>query len=1271
MAPPPPTIIHCSSLADYEYQMTSLRDPILIPETEETWDRIANAMIRMTALVRGNAADYPLETVANVRPVSRPLNSAASSERTRLSGVAIELLTCLNGFNPPDLEREPRAREIEGTIRLTATDASADVRKIAKKIFEAYKQLLPRRVESFTQPLTPTVKKYLNIKASAAPSSNSNPPSRPPSSQSLNLVQERPPKQQFSSSTSAIRSNSGTFPTRRPTQPPHRLGGKVKSDMAPPVFIPKRPDSAATTTSNHEHDDDVLFKSEPRVAASVPGSSSTMPERPRTISQSQPQRPPSSTGTLNARGPMRQPIPQEPPRGVRSGPIRPGTMGAPGGQPTERKERVASEKLKTVIVLLNEKPKPAPPQPSEKPKPVPSRTKSSVTAGTKSSNAKTASGSADQKSSAHAKTVKSKGDAKVAKAAVASVESRPSRQTHARARSKTPALVPVQVPLPPSPGPGDAPALVPLPPSPDLRELEIPALVPLPPSPPPSPPIPPAPVVEIPRPVTPKRTLGHLAPLAVEQTPISALVADIQRGFLFTPFTPFTPAPRAGRSFEEGDNVRIESLGYEGTLKYLGEIDGKPGHWAGVELSGGFAGKGKNNGAVNGKQYFVCPPNCGSSRPSSVASSRNGRITPSFSLSGRITPSASTSTSTGRKTPSFSNGRATPSLPNGRVTPSAGRKTPGGPVPATRARSVTGNARAAVDAITPVRPAAAQNIITPGSRASNRTSGIGVGVPPGSPSRRNTPRARVPSGIAMPPPASPSIKSGRSISVTMSDQGFSHRGANSLTDLESNGKALQDKIAQLMAGRVPRPGSSASGGSSGHSEELQQEIERLHARLTAAEDENRRLRESTDAQNGAVQRAEKLAAEQKQSATRITELESTVRANERLLNERETAIEAVERAAKEKEADIEKIKSDADARLRDIQSKLDDKEALVDNLKELIEAKEGLQTENDAVLQAKNAEITLLEARVQKAYAELEDERQELGAQVEELRKAGQETIALYEERLSAADTQRYELEDLIASLDEQLRAKLEPLSPVTAQRQATSAVEIDNESLREQAQHLQKRIAVLEDQLEEAHATFDREEAADLKVLEENIEQSILREEALESSDGSVPTSAAGDVAVLHKKYEVYAIASVLCLTKRSIYREDELERELERLREKVARSQKKSSKLSTEPPAAPPDERPVGSGAKKISTEPVSAGTQEVCEICERPGHDIFTCDLLKDDVAPMPMSAPAMSTSMSMSSMSSMSMGGDADEELFCEDCEGRGHTAENCPHSLDVF
>lgn len=57
---------------------------------------------------------------------------------------------------------------------------------------------------------------------------------------------------------------------------------------------------------------------------------------------------------------------------------------------------------------------------------------------------------------------------------------------------------------------------------------------------------------------------------------------------------------RVEKSLEVGDNVRVESLGFEGTLRFLGEIDGKAGCFAGVELGGGFAGKGKNDGSVNG-----------------------------------------------------------------------------------------------------------------------------------------------------------------------------------------------------------------------------------------------------------------------------------------------------------------------------------------------------------------------------------------------------------------------------------------------------------------------------------------------------------------------------------------------------------------------------------------------------------------------------------------------------------------------------------------------
>lgn len=109
----------------------------------------------------------------------------------------------------------------------------------------------------------------------------------------------------------------------------------------------------------------------------------------------------------------------------------------------------------------------------------------------------------------------------------------------------------------------------------------------------------------------------------------------------------------------------------------------------------------------------------------------------------------------------------------------------------------------------------------------------------------------------------------------------------------------------------------------------------------------------------------------------------------------------------------------------------------------------------------------------------------------------------------------------------------------------------------------------------------------------------------------------------------------------------QDELERELERLREKLARLQKKASKNSTEPPAQ--SSAVVADNKLRSATDIM----QDVCEICEQPGHDIFSCDLLKNGV---PSVAPTSTSAI---------------EELICEDCEGRGHTAANCPHSLDVF
>ncbi|KII92295.1 hypothetical protein PLICRDRAFT_172397 [Plicaturopsis crispa FD-325 SS-3] len=1072
-------------------------------------------------------------------------------------------------------------------------------------------------------------------------------------------------------------------------------------------------------------------------------------------------------------------------------------------------------------------------------------------------------------------------------------------------------------------------------------------------------------------------------------------------------------ASRLSRTFEVGDNVRIESLGYEGTLRYVGDIEGKPGVWAGVELSGGFAGKGKNNGVVSGKQYFTCPPKCGVFvatsklspptvgpgaiiRPSSVASSRSGRATPSFS--GRVTPSASTSFSTGRATPSTngrvtpSYGRVTPSRSTGRVatsiTPSARARTgnsakpaPLGGASAHQDKRFTAGSRASkylgltakeldsrdVDShhalhSPPTSPSHGSMALssptrlvspfsTPKPGPSGRMSNIGVGTPSSTPSKGrpayNTPRARIPSAIAMPPPASPA----GARSVSLNERPSRDLDGDPQSDLEANGKALQDKISLLMSGksspaRSSRPESATSMRSTPDQHAL---LSVLQSRIDALDYENQRLRVTVDSQAGehaeVTKHVEALQVERDDALSRIADLEGRYKTAERSLNERDSRIDALDRAAQQAATEAEQRRAEADNRLKDLQSKLDDSTALINNLKEALDAKEGMENQNDAVLKAKNAEISLLQARVDKVSADFLDERRELGAQVEELREAGQETIALYEERLSAADTQRYELEDRISALEARLRKESSSTSAGDISQLASSAAQIDNEALRDQVQHLQKRITILEDTLEDVQATSEREETAarerirrlkekddamkkeltegrnevdrmakaeasarrrleeveeafresalalensraeieglrtdlanldgkmassgssdrlaeatrrsatertqfldeiaklkealdearvskrdaaeqldnarsdaqeanrslnelrqavesleeekallhqqnadrltkldhertelsraleeraaeldslkkkanrdvgiqdpfssstsistspttskhdpavkeemaglkhivqdlqkentactqrikilesenrllvsetdqlrqELKVLEDNIDQSILREEnALANGFADSTSSSNDDIATLKREFreqkakleleieqlrkrlsemEIKSARTVHDLNKEinelesliesKIYREDELEQELERAKDKLAR-QKKSSKNGIETN----DARPRGSStASTSSASTVGEPAQDVCEICERPGHDIFNCDLLRDDATMLPRPDKANDPS-----------------SLFCEDCESHGHSAEDCPHSLDVF
>ena len=92
--------------------------------------------------------------------------------------------------------------------------------------------------------------------------------------------------------------------------------------------------------------------------------------------------------------------------------------------------------------------------------------------------------------------------------------------------------------------------------------------------------------------------------------------------------------------------------------------------------------------------------------------------------------------------------------------------------------------------------------------------------------------------------------------------------------------------------------------------------------------------------------------------------------------------------------------------------------------------------------------------------------------------------------------------------------------------------------------------------------------------------------------------------------------------------------------MKERVGRSEKKA-KNSTEAK----DMRHRFSDALHGSSD------SDVCELCEKPGHDMFNCDALpplRSDTAPI-----------------------DDPSDLFCEDCDTHGHTTIDCPHSMDVF
>lgn len=257
----------------------------------------------------------------------------------------------------------------------------------------------------------------------------------------------------------------------------------------------------------------------------------------------------------------------------------------------------------------------------------------------------------------------------------------------------------------------------------------------------------------------------------------------------------------------------------------------------------------------------------------------------------------------------------------------------------------------------------------------------------------NTPRPRIPSSVAMPPPPNPVPPA----SSQHPPNGNPDRPPSSL-DLVTSAQSLQSRINQLIGGDPSTDESPSL--SSSHSPTLpagvidaNEDFSILNATLESLQKENNSLQETITCLRADVEKQNAVERERDAALSSLAEMEKEARALERRLNEKDSRSEALERAHSQTTAELERSRIEGEARLNDLLAKLETSEALVKNLKEAIEVKEGAEHESDALLKAKNAEIGLLEGRLEKVSTELDIERKELGAQIEELRQAGQVSI--------------------------------------------------------------------------------------------------------------------------------------------------------------------------------------------------------------------------------------------------------------------------------------
>ena len=590
-----------------------------------------------------------------------------------------------------------------------------------------------------------------------------------------------------------------------------------------------------------------------------------------------------------------------------------------------------------------------------------------------------------------------------------------------------------------------------------------------------------------------------------------------------------TPTRREQRAFEIGDMVKLDGTGLTGVLRYMGPVHGREGHFAGLELTGSSYGHGKNDGTIDGWQYFATTPNNGvfgpvsKLIPLSTARPTSATARPLSALAGR---SSRTDMSKADATPRRPRSSAVP------VPSSVPRTAPRKSMGARTTRTALGSSAQA--APSPRRPlSSAATMHRPATR---QDDGFVFDDDPAEKASPQDARQTLLEQLALPTTkdAIADIKADHAVPMAEYE-----RLCDELADMRRKHSLWDEERAELILHAQQRENELEAT----KRLEWEDEVRQRHILETRVRELERQLHEALDTATVAADAHDALERKINDHVERIVDLETALAAAQ--LRAEHVAPESSESDAQRElsllHAKVETMMAGWNRERVDLTDKIAELQRAGNELVHVLEQLALARDENEQLrqrVQALEATAPGDDTATGIDRAALQEQTAHLQAKVEALEEE------VHEAR-TAADAARAEHDKVRASMDEAVKE---------GHAKATQ--------LQEALHEAETRTSKVELALKECHASWERDRA-ELEQLREIPATPTLQTDTSDRTiDSGVVQALEARISQLEREKDeqhtqfTKDIAELESLVESRIFREDELETELEQLRAQTASS-------------------------------------------------------------------------------------------------------------------